>query len=118
VTETPTPQQLARYFWAAADILRDSVDSSDYKSYIFALLLLKRLSDRFDEEYEAIVDEGFDPEDRDKHQFFVPRRARWSRFTEATEGLGDLFHRALGALEGANPDMRICDPPGASMPAW
>ncbi len=48
-----TREQLERYLWAAADILRGSIDSSDYKSFIFGLLFLKRLSDRFDEECEV-----------------------------------------------------------------
>jgi type I restriction enzyme M protein len=73
-----TVDQLERYLWSAADILRGSIDSSDYKNYIFGLLFLKRLSDRFDEECEALVKEGADPEDVDEHQFFVPKRARWS----------------------------------------
>ena len=33
----------------APDILRGSIDSSDYKTYIFGLVFLKRLSDRFEE---------------------------------------------------------------------
>ena len=40
-----TRQQLEGYLWAAADILRGSIDSSDYKNFIFGLLFLKRLPD-------------------------------------------------------------------------
>ena len=50
--------QLEQYLWSAADILRGSIDSSDYKTYIFSLLFLKRLSDRFEEEAEKLVAEG------------------------------------------------------------
>ena len=35
--------QLEAYLWSAADILRGSIDSSDYKTYIFGLLFLKSL---------------------------------------------------------------------------
>jgi len=57
-----TREQLDGYLWAAADILRGSIDSSDYKNFIFGLLFLKRLSDRFEEECEELVKEGADPE--------------------------------------------------------
>ena len=47
-TGTLTVDQLEGYLWSAADILRGSIDSSDYKNYIFGWLFLKRLSDRFE----------------------------------------------------------------------
>ena len=79
--ETLSVAQLEQYLWSAADILRGSIDSSDYKTYIFGLLFLKRLSDRFEEEAEKLVADGVSADvawtDPDEHQFFVPDRARW-----------------------------------------
>ena len=97
-----TREQLEGYLWAAADILRGSIDSSDYKSFIFGLLFLKRLSDRFEEECEELRTEGVDPEDPDEHQFFVPKRARWPQIHKTATGLGEALNKASAALEEAN----------------
>lgn len=35
--------------WDSANILRGSIDSSDFKNYIFGLLFLKRANDVFEE---------------------------------------------------------------------
>lgn len=100
-----TRDQLERYLWSAADILRGSIDSSDYKNYIFGLLFLKRLSDRFDEECEALRAEGADPEDADEHPFFVPKRARWSEIQRAATNLGEVLNKACSALEEKNSSL-------------
>lgn len=100
--EQLTVDKLEGYLWSAADILRGSIDSSDYKNFIFGMLFLKRLSDRFDEECEALVKEGADPEDKDEHQFFVPKRARWSEIQKTAIGIGDVLNKACAALEEAN----------------
>ena len=103
-----TVAELERYLWSAADILRGSIDSSDYKSFIFGLLFLKRLSDRFEEEAEKLVAEGEDPgiawEDPDEHQFFVPPGARWGALTKVATNVGEALNTACLALEDANPD--------------
>ena len=97
-----TRDQLEGYLWSAADILRGQIDSGDYKGYIFGLLFLKRLSDRFDEECEALVAEKLNPEDRDEHQFFVPKRARWSSIQKVATEIGEVLNKACAELEDAN----------------
>jgi type I restriction enzyme M protein len=97
-----TVDALERYLWSAADILRGSIDSSDYKGFIFGLLFLKRLSDRFDEECDVLVADGADPEDKDEHQFFVPKRARWGEIQRTATNIGETLNKACSALEGAN----------------
>ncbi len=100
-----TIDALERYLWSAADILRGSIDSSDYKGFIFGLLFLKRLSDRFEEECEALVADGDDPEDRDNHQFFVPKRARWAEIQRTATNIGETLNKAAAALEGSNASL-------------
>ena len=105
--EVLTVAQLEQYLWSAADILRGSIDSSDYKTYIFGLLFLKRLSDRFEEEAEKLIAKG-EPEDvawsdPDEHQFFVPDRARWDAIQRTANNIGETLNKACAALEEQNP---------------
>ena len=102
-----TSQELQTKLWQAADILRGQIDSADYKNYIFSLLFLKRLSDRFDEEVELAVRSGVPREaavaDMDEHQFAVPAEAHWSQICSATMNLGETLNVAGDAIEEANP---------------
>ena len=43
-------EELEKYLWQSAVLLRTKIDAGAYKQYIFPLLFFKRLSDVFDEE--------------------------------------------------------------------
>ena len=102
-----TTQELESKLWQAADILRGQIDAADYKNYIFSILFLKRLSDRFDEEVENAVASGVAREvaltDWDEHEFFVPESARWPALTGASMNRGEALNIASHAIEEANP---------------
>jgi type I restriction enzyme M protein len=102
-----TRTELETHLWKSADILRGSIDSSDYKIYIFGFLFLKRLSDRFEEEVQECIRKGMPAEiaytDPDEHEFFLEERARWSQLKKLATGIGDHLNKACAAIEDANP---------------
>jgi type I restriction enzyme M protein len=103
-----TQAELEAHLWESANLLRGPIDQADFKSYIFPLLFLKRISDVYDEEFQQALEEsegdveyaGF----AENHRFQVPEGARWSDLRERTENVGQAIQSAMRTIEQTNPN--------------
>lgn len=98
--------ELEKYLWGSAVLLRTHVDAGAYKQYIFPLLFFKRLSDVYDEECEKVRkeygEEALDWEEN--HQFMIPDGAHWNDVRNVSQDVGKAIKDAFHAIEVANPE--------------
>lgn len=100
-------RSLESLLWDAANILRGPVDASDFKAYVFPLLFLKRISDVYDEERAAALEEsGGDQEYAslpEQHRFQIPDGCHWTDLRSRSTNVGQAIQRAMREIEKANP---------------
>ncbi|MBQ4915273.1 SAM-dependent DNA methyltransferase [Maribacter sp. MMG018] len=103
-----TQQQLEKYLWGAATLLRGTIDAGDYKQYIFPLLFFKRICDVYDEEFEKALEESDGDLEyasfAEHHHFQVPKGAHWNDVRETTVNVGLALQNAMREIEKANPN--------------
>jgi type I restriction enzyme M protein len=103
-----TQQELEKYLWGAAKVLRGTIDAGDYKQYIFPLLFFKRICDVYDEEFERALKESDGDIEyaafAEHHHFIVPKEAHWNTARETTTNVGMAIQNAMRNIEQANPE--------------
>jgi type I restriction enzyme M protein len=99
--------ELESYLWGAATLLRGTIDAGEYKSFIFPLLFLKRLSDVYDEEFDSAMSESDGDETYaalpEQHRFQIPAGAHWSDIRSTTTDVGKAIAKAAREIEKVNP---------------
>lgn len=108
VVELTDVQDLSQFLYKTCGILRKAVEHESFKDYITPLLYYKRLSDVWDEEYEAALAESGNDEEYarlpEQHRFVIPKGCHWNDIRERTENLGSAIVEALILIEQANPE--------------
>lgn len=106
--KTITLNQLESHLWEAANILRGTVDAADFKTYVFPLLFFKRISDVYDEEYMAALEESGGDEEYaqfpQNYRFQIPKDCHWSDVRVVTTNVGQALQKAMRGIETANPE--------------
>ena len=112
-----------KQIWDAACVLRGNMDASEYKNVVLGLIFLKYISDRFEDKYRELVEEGdgFE-EDIDEYTsegiFFVPPEARWSEIAKAahTPEIGTIIDTAMRSIEKENKRLKDILPKNFARP--
>lgn len=118
-----TLDQLERHLFAAADILRGTMDAAEYRDFLLVLLFLKRANDEFEAVRDQIIaeeeaagatrteaEEEADEPARytARRVMYVPAEARWGSLAGAVDDVATKhLQPALDALEGQKGNERL-----------
>lgn len=98
--------------WKAADKLRGSMSSYDYKDVVLGLMFLKYISDKFETKYNELVEEGAGFEEEideytEENIFWVPQKSRWDyiRDNAKSNEIGQIIDDAMIEIEKENPTL-------------
>ena len=104
---------LEGWLWEAACTIRGEIDAPKFKDYILPLIFVKRLSDVFEDELEAMAEdfggreaaEEIVEDDHGLVRFYIPGEARWPQIKKITTGLGQYLTDAVRSIARENPKL-------------
>ena len=106
-------QTLEAKLFKAADLLRGSMEPSEYKHVVLGLIFLRYISYSFESRYLTLQAQEPDlVEDRDEYEaesiYFVPEVARWSFLQDnaRSQDIGRAIDDAMEAVEKENPSLK------------
>ena len=99
---------LEKYLFSCADILRNYVEASSYRDYIFPLLFFKRISDVYDEDINNAKEEYGDAwevfSEDEIHDYSIPKGCHWNDLRATTENVGAAIQKVFQGIESLNAD--------------
>lgn len=101
-------KDLEAHLWHAAHIITGPIDASDYKTYIFPILFFKRISDVYDEEFDAAMEQTGDENMAAMemfHRIQIPADCHWNDVLFKTKDVGKALKEAFMGIELANPSL-------------
>lgn len=104
-----TLDELDSHLFKCADIIRDAVDSTDYKEYILPLVYYKTISDEFEKQYQANLDDYGEEHARRPKLFdtpVVPEGYLWEDLRAVSDNVDQALNEAFDALTEENPDLQ------------
>jgi type I restriction enzyme M protein len=97
--------ELDDHLFKCADIIRNTVDKTDYKDYILPLVFYKTISDTYDDQYEQRLEEYGDEEIAKRpafYDFVVPEEYAWEELRAQNKNVDQFINEAFDALSEAN----------------
>jgi type I restriction enzyme M protein len=97
--------ELDDHLFKCADIIRNTVDKTDYKDYILPLVFYKTISDTYDDQYEQRLEEYGDEEIAKRpafYDFVVPEEYAWEELRAQNKNVDQFINEAFDGLSEAN----------------
>lgn len=106
--EETKKNQLFAHLYEACNILRGPINQDEFKDYVTPILFLKRVSDVYDEETQAALEESAGDEEfaafDENHSFVIPDGCHWIDIRNASQDVGLSIVKSMNGIERANPE--------------